>query len=793
MTSSYSPGVVLVSQIAALETLSGGHECIEREHLFIGLAKAESTSSELDAGLIESKMGDPQTLKQEMQYLGDCFRDQNVDVEKARRRARHLVGTGNANKGEHKTMHRSLACRDAFARAAEFASQRAIATNSLHLLAGLLAQPGVLVAQSVAFSGGDLEKLREAAMKAMAEYTPPASPAMSSAPAAGVLGMFGVDLTKLASEGKIEPIIGRKKELLQLLRAISRKTKNNPLLLGEPGVGKTALVHALAHRIIAGKVPAGLADTRIVEIKIGAMLAGAKYRGEFEERLTGLIAEAKARPEVILFLDEIHTIVGAGAAVGGLDAANILKPALSSGELRCIGSTTVSEYRKYFERDSALSRRFLPVVVAEPTPEETLNILEGLRERYEKHHGVRIAPSALRTAVEFSVRYIPERHLPDKALDLLDEACVRVKISSTTFHADEEGVEQLAVVSSETVALVIAEQTGIPVARLTSDARQKLQGMQESLSRRVVGQPAAVEKVTRMVTMARAGLRNPNRPLGVLLFVGPTGVGKTELSRALAEFLFGSEREMIRFDMSEFKEKHSASRLIGAPPGYIGHDEEGELTGRLRSKPYSVVLFDEIEKAHPEILDLFLQLFDSARITDSHGRTVDARNAIFIMTCNAVEPSRRLGFRAAEESLPGPLPSDPEESLNLLIKELGTHFRREFLNRTDEIVLFDPLTAESIRQIANSLLERLAESIRSQGHTVEFTSEAVDLIARKGCDPKNGARPIARAIDRLIAGPLSQELILENIAPGDHLTVGVHDGKLVFLRSTREDDSVHTT
>ena len=407
MTSSYSPGVVLVSQIAALEAISGGNECIEREHLFIGLAKAESTSSELDAGLIESKMGDPQALKQEMKCLGDCFRNQNVDVEKARRRARHLVGTGNANKGEQKTMHRSLACRDAFARAAEFASQRAISTNSFHLLAGLLSQPGVLVAQSVTFAGGDLEKLREAAMRAMAEYTPPSSVAMSSDPAAGVLGMFGTDLTKLASEGKIEPIIGRKKELLQLLRVISRKTKNNPILLGEPGVGKTALVHALAHRITAGEVPAVLSGTRIVEIKIGALLAGAKYRGEFEERLTGLIAEAKARPEVILFLDEIHTIVGAGAAAGGLDAANILKPALSNGELRCIGSTTVSEYRKYFERDSALSRRFLPVVVAEPTPEETLSILEGLRERYEKHHGVCIAPSALRTAVEFSVRYIP--------------------------------------------------------------------------------------------------------------------------------------------------------------------------------------------------------------------------------------------------------------------------------------------------------------------------------------------------------------------------------------------------
>ena len=576
MTSSYSPGVVLVSQIAALEAISGGNECIEREHLFIGLAKAESTSSELDAGLIESKMGDPQALKQEMKCLGDCFRNQNVDVEKARRRARHLVGTGNANKGEQKTMHRSLACRDAFARAAEFASQRAISTNSFHLLAGLLSQPGVLVAQSVTFAGGDLEKLREAAMRAMAEYTPPSSVAMSSDPAAGVLGMFGTDLTKLASEGKIEPIIGRKKELLQLLRVISRKTKNNPILLGEPGVGKTALVHALAHRITAGEVPAVLSGTRIVEIKIGALLAGAKYRGEFEERLTGLIAEAKARPEVILFLDEIHTIVGAGAAAGGLDAANILKPALSNGELRCIGSTTVSEYRKYFERDSALSRRFLPVVVAEPTPEETLSILEGLRERYEKHHGVCIAPSALRTAVEFSVRYIPERHLPDKALDLLDEACVRIKISSVTFHPDEERTEQLAVVSSETVAMVIAEQTGIPVARLTSDARQKLQGMQETLSRRVMGQPAAIEKITRMVTMARAGLRNPNRPSGVLLFVGPTGVGKTELSRALAEFLFGSESEMIRFDMSEFKEKHSVSRLIGAPPGYIGHDEEGE-------------------------------------------------------------------------------------------------------------------------------------------------------------------------------------------------------------------------
>lgn len=796
--SPYSPGVTLVWQIAALEATTGSHEYIEREHLFIGLAKAESLLGELEsggAGEIDAKLGDAQALKEELRRLGDCFRHQNVDTVKARQRARYLVDKGNTSESTNQAIHRSANCREAFARAAKFAGERQSTLHCLHLLAGLLVQPGVLVAQAVAYGGGDFEKLREAAQMAMVEFVQKAA-SKTAEPSAGIVSRYGTDLTQLARQGKIEPLVGRKKELIQLVRSMSRKTKNNPILVGEPGVGKTALVRALAKQIAEEHVPVPLASKRIIELNMSTLVAGTKYRGEFEERLARLIDEVKENPEIILFIDEIHTLVGAGAAAGGMDAANILKPALSSGDFRCIGSTTLREYRKYFENDKALSRRFLPLVVDEPSPEEALRILEELRERYEKHHGVQITSSALKGAVEFSCRYILDRQLPDKALDLLDEACVRAKIGSAVFRSREDTATSLATITAETIAEVISEQTGIPVTRLSTEGRQKIEGMAETLGRRVIGQPEAIEKVTRIVTVSRAGLRNVDRPVGVFLFLGPTGVGKTELCRALAEFLFGSEQDMIRLDMSEYKEKHSISRLIGAPPGYVGYEEEGQLTGRLLRKPYSVVLLDEIEKAHPEVCDLFLQLFDDGRLTDSHGKTVDGKNAIFIMTSNAVNSVHRagqpIGFISPKNPDPEPALQIVQDDRQNVREDLSRHFRPEFLNRIDEVVLFNSLSAAAIRQIVINQLDSLGRNMREREILVEFGQEVVDLITRLAFDPAYGARPLARVIDRLVNGPLSQELIGARIDSGDKLSAIVEGDKVAFVHLRAETDSTST-
>jgi ATP-dependent Clp protease ATP-binding subunit ClpC len=610
----------------------------------------------------------------------------------------------------------------------------------------------------------------------------------------GILSRFGTDLTQMVEEGKMEPLVGRRKELLQIVRILSRKSKNNPILLGEPGVGKTALVHALAQQSCRVDGPAALQGKRIIELNMGTLVGGTKHRGEFEERLTAILEEVNRRPEIILFIDEIHTVVGAGAGSGAMDAANLLKPALSNGDFRCIGSTTMSEYRKYIESDAALSRRFIPVVVQEPSTEETLHILEQLRRRYEKHHGVHITASALAGAVEYSCRYILDRQLPDKALDLLDEACARVKVGSAIFRPSGNNPESMASVTAETIAEVISEQTGIPVARLTAEGRQKLQGMAETLEKRVIGQREAIQRVTRVVTMSQAGLRDQNRPVGVFLFLGPTGVGKTELCRALADFLFGSVNEMIRIDMSEYMEKHFISRLIGAPPGYIGHDEEGQLTGRLRRKPYSVVLLDEIEKAHPEVFDLFLQLFDEGRLTDSHGKTVNGKNAIFVMTSNAFAnphgADRAIGFASpAEDAPPQHVAEDDRKKA---YEALRRYFRPEFLNRIDEIVVFNSLDAAAIREIIVNRLNALAQTLRKREVLVHFTDELVDLIARLGFDTANGARPLARIIDRMVGGILSQELISGSINPGDTLTAVVEGDQVRFQHSKGPSSSEHT-
>jgi ATP-dependent Clp protease ATP-binding subunit ClpC len=601
-------------------------------------------------------------------------------------------------------------------------------------------------------------------------------PEVSNTP---LLERFGRDITRLAKEGKIDPVIGRGNEVLQLVRTLSRKTKNNPLLLGEAGVGKTAIVEGLALRIAEGKLMASLRDKRIVELSLASVVAGTKYRGEFEERVVGIISESREHPEIILFLDELHTLLGAGAAEGAMDASNILKPALARGEIRCIGATTIAEYRKHIEKDPALERRFQPIMVNEPSIEDTLEILNKLRERYEKYHQVKITESAVEAAVRLSVKYVPDRHLPDKALDALDEACSGVKIPFLSMYGEKESqITGTGEVTSENVAEVISRWTGIPVQQLTVKERERLVNMVEIIKRRVIGQDKAVTKIAETVKMARSGLKDPRRPTGVFLFLGPTGVGKTELAKATAEFLFGSENEMIRLDMSEFTEKQSVSLLIGAPPGYVGYEEEGQLTGMLRRKPYSVVLLDEIEKAHPEIFDLFLQVFDEGRLTDSKGRTVDAKNAIFIMTSNVgTELYRRepMGFTGIGKR-------EDKDKQQEIVAQLKKTFRPEFLNRIDEVVVFRPLEAEDLSRIAANLVNDLRKRLDERGIILDITKEALDLICREGYDPVNGARPLVRAVERLVAKPLSEKIIAGEFVSRDRVLVAVKADKIVFIK-----------
>jgi ATP-dependent Clp protease ATP-binding subunit ClpC len=630
------------------------------------------------------------------------------------------------------------------------------------------------------------------------------------------LDEFSRDLTEMARDGKLDPVIGRADEIETTVEILSRRTKNNPVLIGDPGVGKTAIVEGIAQRIVNGEVPETLSGKRVLALDLSGIVAGTQYRGQFEERLKKVIDEIRESSEdQIVFIDELHTVVGAGAAEGSMDASNMLKPALARGELHCIGATTINEYRKNIEKDAALERRFQPVLVGEPSVDDAIEILRGLKDRYEAHHRVKIGEEAIVAAAELSDRYITERFLPDKAIDLVDQAAARVRLRSKTKPQDTRALEDdlkrlkrekdqavaaedfekaqdlkgsiqelqdrlgafkggrqpVAGVTAEDIAEVVSRATGIPVSQLTEEERERLLRLEQKLHERVVGQDEAVDAVAEAIRRARAGLSDPNRPIGSFLFLGPTGVGKTELARTLAEALFGEEAAMVRIDMSEFQERHTVSRLVGAPPGYVGYEEAGQLTENVRRRPYSVLLLDEIEKAHPDVFNILLQILDDGRLTDSQGRTVNFQNTVIIMTSN-LGAERIQAHARREESF-----EDLKEDMELILKR---SLRPEFINRIDEIIVFRALSKEQTADIAALLLERTERRLKAQDVEVEFSEEAVELLAEEGFDPEFGARPLRRTIQRRVDNQLSRMILDGSLEPGHKVTVGAQDGELTF-------------
>ena len=713
-----------------------------------------------------------------------------------------------------------------------------------HLLMALLREPDCAATRLIASTGADVNKLYTDIVDIFrsSDYRPQQSQPTQAASAGRsggkgksdtkTLDQFSRDLNKAAQNGELDPVIGREKEIQRVIQILSRRTKNNPVLIGEPGVGKTAIAEGLAQLIVAGDVPEDLRDKRVVSLDLTGMLAGTKYRGDFEERIKAAIQEAHKAGNVILFIDELHTIIGAGAAEGAIDAANIIKPALGRGEIQVVGATTLNEYRKHIEKDAALERRFQPVMVEEPSPEESVEIIKGLRDKYEAHHKLTITDEAIEAAVTMSGRYINDRFLPDKAIDLMDEACSRVRMKTLTPPNDLKDIEkridalvnekeaainaqdyeraaklrdeEKAVrdeldearkkwddsrtgqrsgrsVGAEDIAEVVSGWTGIPVTSLTETESERLLKMEEILHRRVIGQDEAVSAVSRAIRRGRVGLKDPKRPVGSFLFLGPTGVGKTELCKALAEAVFGDENAMIRIDMSEYMEKHTVSKLIGSPPGYVGYDEGGQLTEKVRRKPYSVILFDEIEKAHEDVFNVMLQIMDDGVLTDSQGRKVDFKNTIIVMTSNIgarniTDRQKKLGFAGADE---GNGVKSVEEIRELVMKDLKNTFRPEFLNRIDDIIVFSQLTREDIRQIASHMIATVAERLKGLGIGLTVMDEALDKLAEEGFDPVYGARPLRRKIQSALEDQVAEKMLDGTLKDGDTARATLENDKIV--------------
>jgi ATP-dependent Clp protease ATP-binding subunit ClpC len=754
----------LAWQLSARESAAARSEFIEPPHILIGIFSLEKFSAQDQ----ELDPPDRQSLQIEQNDITEFLRDFELDVTDLRRALREALGVGEFKHTE-KVIHRSPASKQVFKRAGALAhSVSAKEVTCLHLFAAILEQPNSVIASVLEAEGVALDHLK---MRALNKINPPADGEPVKVYAeknkqndqtTHYLERYGRDLTQMARDGKLGQVIGRREELLQIIQTLARNSKNNPVLVGEAGVGKTAIVEALAVRVVQGKDTQILGGKRIIELNMGALVGGTKYRGEFEERLNHILQEVQSHPEIILFIDEIHTLVGAGqTGEGSMDAANLIKPALARGELRCIGATTISEYRRHIEKDPALERRFERIIVDEPSRDDAIEILKGLRHKWEEHHQARITDKALQAAVDLSIRFDADHQLPDKAIDLIDKAGARIRIPILSVmlgdNADNaaSGKHAFGEVTDLTVARVLSEKTGVPLdvitGHLESGEKSRLLELETFLKTRIIGQDDAVERVCKRLIMAHAGLAERKGPLAVLLFLGPSGVGKTELARLLAEFLFGNEADMIRLDMSEYMEEHSFSKMIGSPPGYIGHEEEGQLTGKLRTKPHSIVLLDEIEKAHPRIFDLFLQVFDDGRLTDSKGRTADARNAIFIMTSNlSTNQKAELSFVPAKQSV------NEADALH----EVAKHFRPELINRVNEQIVFKSLGQEDVRKILKPMLEEIQQSLQKQYQVnLQIDLQAEIFIAQSGYNPQYGARELRRIVEKLVQMPLS-ELIL---------------------------------
>lgn len=805
MIERYTEGAKRALAIAQEKAIEFKHNYVGTEHLLLGLVEEEKSVS-----------------ARALATLG--VQGKSLEQEVIR-----TVGKGTHSGGQLQMTPRTKHVLDLAQQAANSRGHNYIGTE--HILLGLLYDGGGVAMQLLASKGIRPEDVVEEVNAIVGGEEPSSNPTQGTASDLGEISDYATDLNERAKQGKIDPVIGRDTEIQRVIQILSRRTKNNPVLIGEPGVGKTAIAEGLAQRIVSGDVPDVLRDKRIISVSLSSMLAGAKYRGEFEERLKKVMDEVQAHDDMIVFIDEIHTLIGAGATDGAMDAANILKPALARGNFQVIGATTLDEYKKHIEKDAALERRFQPVQVGEPSEEDALSILKGLRDRYEAFHKVQITDEALAAAVHLSSRYIADRFLPDKAIDVMDEAASKVRMAVFTATPDVKALEdelvqvqkekeaavtaqdferaatlrdkekelesdiaskqedskkdseaKLVVTESE-IAAVVSEWSGIPVSRVAEEESERLLRLEEELHQRVIGQDEAVVAVSKAVRRARAGLKDPKRPIGSFLFLGPTGVGKTELARSLASNLFGDENAMIRIDMSEYMEKHAVSRLVGAPPGYVGYDEGGQLTEAVRRRPYSVVLFDEVEKAHPDFFNMLLQVLDDGRLTDNQGRTVDFRNTVIIMTSNLgakylKEDAAAMGFLAAKGEHEGG--KDKESMKKDVLQAVKSHFRPEFLNRIDEMIVFHALETEQLQKIVRILLQSVTTRLHEQGMELEVSDEAMEKIVAEGTDFAMGARPLKRAIQRLVEDPISDAILEGKAGEGKTIHVVVEDDDIAI-------------
>ena len=775
-----------------------GHNYVGTEHILLGLMMEGGSASQI--------------------------LNQNTDVKSLAERILQFGGSGSLIKQGLTYTPRSKKILETSALLARQLGHKYVGTE--HILLALISEKEGMAFRLLAENTADFSSMQEQILSIGKNEGSAKTHEKSNTPK---LDQFGIDLTQLAKNGELDPVIGRSKEIDRIIQILSRRTKNNPVLIGEPGVGKSAIAEGLAQRIVEANIPETIKDKRVFSLDLAGMIAGTKFRGEFEERLKEALAELKKAGNVILFIDELHTIVGAGAAEGSMDAANILKPMLARGEIQVVGATTIDEYRKHIEKDAALERRFAPVMVGEPTQEETIEILKGLRDEYEAHHKVSITDEAVRSAVELSARYIMDRFLPDKAIDLIDEAASKVRISMFTAPPDmKELEEKLANIAKEKesaiahqnyeeaarirdeengirkqiedvksewhnkitekkgkvteieIADIVSSWTGIPVREITQDESERLLRLESVLHERVVGQDEAVESVARAIRRARAGLKDPGRPIGSFIFLGPTGVGKTELTKALAQAMFGDENAMIRLDMSEYMEKYTVSKMIGSPPGYVGYEEGGQLTQAVRTRPYAVVLLDEIEKAHPDVFNILLQVLEDGRLTDSKGRVVDFKNTIIIMTSNI--GSQNIGLKSpigfGQEGK-----KEYEDMKNRMMETLRQEFRPEFLNRVDEIIVFKKLTDEDTRKIAALMLKSLFERLAAKKIYIDFNEEAVRFMAKEGISDTYGARPLRRMIQQMVEDKLSEEILSGDIKLGDHVSMSIENGTVAFSKN----------